>query len=774
MTKKKFYASMGSFAALLLLLHNTAAQSLPPDTTAVPLSEVFITPDKEHATSNNAPAAATTLLGTQQIERDGISSPAALSAITPNFFMPSYGSKLTSAIYIRGVGSRMNESAVALYVDGAPYMDKSAFDFDFLDLAKVEAQRGPQGVLYGRNAMGGIVNVYTASPLIRQGTAVAASYGSASDIKASARFARKWGSNVGLSLGAAYHKTNGFYTNVYDLSPADAIETANARLRLDWKLSDRLRLSYVLSGEQSRQRGYAYGAVDSTGKVHDVNHNDPAGYERLMLVNSLTLRYEGEAFSVSSVSSVQLFDDHLKLDIDYSPANLFTLAQKQKQRAATEEIIVKSKSGRNYQWLFGAFGFYKKLYTEAPVNLKSGMIDQISLQLPTTPVAVSLVADSGSTTPADNIFIPSDFETSTQGFAAFHQSVYNNLFVDGLSLTAGLRLDYESVAMQYSSTSRLHTMTVLPPTMGGQTIWISSPRATLYDGNLSSDFLELLPKVALQYEFFGRKYRLYATAAKGYTAGGYNTNLFADLVQDKLQPEIVRGGVSFKPAEDNAAVKNIVYYKPEYSWNYELGGQASLLENRLQASAALFFVDTRDRQIAQFVPSGYGRTMKNAGRSSSYGAELQVGWRAKNLTANLAYGYTHATFTHYVDSTAAGAEVSYKGKFVPFAPRHTLSLGAEYAFVLNSRLIDRLTLAMLYTGAGKIYFTEANEDKASQDFYSLLNGKISLQKGIFRFGFWAKNLLNTGYKTFYFETMGNGFAQQGLPMQLGVEVAVAF
>jgi outer membrane receptor protein involved in Fe transport len=311
------------------------------------------------------------------------------------------------------------------------------------------------------------------------------------------------------------------------------------------------------------------------------------------------------------------------------------------------------------------------------------------------------------------------------------------------------------------------------PPRGGP-IWISSPQGTLYNGDLSNDFLELLPKVALQYEFSGKQYQLYATVAKGYTAGGYNTNLFADLVQDKLQPEVERGSVNFKPAEDNATVENIVYYKPEYSWNYELGGHARFLDDRLQAAAALFYVDTRDRQIAQFVPSGYGRVMKNAGRSASYGAELQLSGHVGDFTANLAYGYTHATFTQYVDSTAAGAEIDYKGKFVPFAPRHTLSLGGEYTFALNNKIVDRVTLSVLYTGAGKIYFTEANDERASQDFYSLLSSKITLQKGAFRLGIWAKNMLNADYKTFYFETMGNGFAQRGRPVQAGAEVAVVF
>ena len=75
------------------------------------------------------------------------------------------GAKLTSAIYIRGIGARSSGQSVGLYVDNVPYLDKSTFDFELTDIQRIEVLRGPQGTLYGRNAMGGIVNIYTISPV---------------------------------------------------------------------------------------------------------------------------------------------------------------------------------------------------------------------------------------------------------------------------------------------------------------------------------------------------------------------------------------------------------------------------------------------------------------------------------------------------------------------------------------------------------------------------------------------------------------------------------
>jgi hypothetical protein len=624
--------------------------------------------------------------------------------------------------------------------------------------------------------MGGIVNLYTASPLSRQGTKVRAAYGNANTISATATHARKLDENVGLSLGGSYNQTDGFFTNRHNGGKADALKSGAARLRLDWKMGDRLRLSYTLSGEYSWQNGYPYGLTDSTGKVHDPSYNAPSGYKRALMNSGLFLLYSGEGYTLSSSASYQRFDDHMQLDQDFTPEDLFTLEQKQKQHALTEEIVLKSQGEKSYQWLFGAFGFYKGLNTEAPVNIDTTFL---SKNFPRVP-RINYAADSGSSTLLDHLHIPSNFESTTYGFAAYHQSTYNNLLIEGLSITAGIRLDYEKVALQYYSTAATHLMLTMP---GGTKVWMPTyPKKPLYNGKVSNDFLEFLPKVALQYIFGNGKYKTYASASKGYTAGGYNTNLFAGLVEDKLKPimPIIGRNISYKQPESSETVNSAIYYNPEYSWSYEIGGSASLFDKQLSVNAATFFVDTRNQQIAQFVPSGLGRVMKNAGHSQSYGAEISLSGRIGNLSGHLAYGYTHATFKQYADSVKAesGAyqEVDYKGSFVPFAPQHTLSVGAEYSFIFNGKILDKFTLGATYNGAGKIYYTAANESIASQDFYGLLNARAAVEKGIFRLGLWGKNLLNADYKTFYFESSitNGGFAQRGRPVQLGVDISIRF
>ena len=113
-----------------------------------------------------------TLIGSESLQEMHASSIKDLSTEAANLFIPDYGSRLITSAYIRGIGSRINSPAVGMSVDNVPFLDKSAYDCSLLDVARIEVLRGPQGVLYGRNTMAGLINIYTYSPLDRQGTTI--------------------------------------------------------------------------------------------------------------------------------------------------------------------------------------------------------------------------------------------------------------------------------------------------------------------------------------------------------------------------------------------------------------------------------------------------------------------------------------------------------------------------------------------------------------------------------------------------------------------------
>lgn len=160
-------------AGLLICLHSVKAERVNENVNdtirTYNIGEVIVTSSTKETNDLRMLPGAVSILSPQAIAARQIDALKDISAFVPNLYMPDYGSKMTSAIYIRGIGARSSGQSIGLYVDNVPYLDKSAFDFELNDIQRIEVLRGPQGTLYGRNAMGGIVNIYTLSPSITRG-----------------------------------------------------------------------------------------------------------------------------------------------------------------------------------------------------------------------------------------------------------------------------------------------------------------------------------------------------------------------------------------------------------------------------------------------------------------------------------------------------------------------------------------------------------------------------------------------------------------------------
>lgn len=125
-----------------------------PDT--VMLEEISVSAIKQGVSNAEM---SSTVITQKQLERNRIATIKAASDFIPNFYIPDYGSRITSSIYVRGIGARMDNPSVGMNVDNVPIMNKDAYDFDLVDVVKVEMLRGPQSSLYGRNTMGGLINI---------------------------------------------------------------------------------------------------------------------------------------------------------------------------------------------------------------------------------------------------------------------------------------------------------------------------------------------------------------------------------------------------------------------------------------------------------------------------------------------------------------------------------------------------------------------------------------------------------------------------------------
>ncbi|MEA4948315.1 MAG: TonB-dependent receptor, partial [Petrimonas sp.] len=200
---------------------------------------------------------------------------------------------------------------------------------------------------------------------------------------------------------------------------------------------------------------------------------------------------------------------------------------------------------------------------------------------------------------------------------------------------------------------------------------------------------------------------------------------------------------------------------------------------RLSTTFALFYTKVNDIQIIQLVDQGQaGRIVTNAGKSVSQGAELSMRYNPTvNFTLFAEYGFADAKFKNYQTEKRENGKtvpVDYSGNYIPFAPQHTLSVGASYVYNFRyGSFIDRLIANMQYTGAGKIYWTEDNS--AYQPFYGLTNATITAEKGSFGLEIWGKNLFDKKYNSFYFRASDmtgkeNAYVQRGYPVRFGATV----
>ncbi len=711
------------------------------------LDEVTVTAIKQSADMRSQ-ATALTIIGRKEAERNQVLSFKTASDLVPNLFIPDYGSRMTSTVYVRGIGTRIDQPAVGLTIDNVPVMTKENYDFDLMDIARMEMLRGPQNTLYGRNTLGGLMNVFTLSPLNYQGTRAIVEGANHGTWRVGASHYRLIKDNLGLSLSAQYNSTEGEFTNRYNGKHCDWERQFGARMKLEWRSANGWYVNNTASVMTSRQGGYPYEWVE-TGEIA---YNDTCFYRRTAVMDGLTVRRDMDNWTLSSITSYQYLDDNMTLDQDFTPHDYFTLTQARREHTVTQDLIARShKKTEGHNWLIGASGFYRHYRMDAPVTFYNYGIDQliekhVNEYNPYYPIAW----DSRS------FVLGSHFTSPSWGAALYHESTYHS---GQWTVQAGLRLDYEHARLNYRSVTHTGYSILIGAT--GE-VFAHEPIDIDDHGKLNKDFFDVLPNVSITWHpWAGKNHTVYLAASRGSKAGGFNTQMFSDVLQQRLMGMM---GVGLQYDVDK-----MVGYKPEKAWNYELGGHFECWGQRVQSDLGVFFMDCRDRQLTVFPPgTTTGRMMTNAGKTHSWGAEFTMAVTPTELThLNISYGFTHATFKDYNDG-----KVDHSGNRVPYAPMHTLFAEASHGIKVGGDLNKLLTVAANVRAVGNIYWDEANT--LSQPFYALLGASITWQQKHYSLQLWGRNLTDTRYKTFYFVSIQHPFLQRGHGRSLGATLRINF
>lgn len=759
-------AALAFFCGVL----SVSADSAPPmvtDSLVRELPEVSVVDVRQGNRMATAPVSATTI-GRADLSRLGAVAVKSMSEAVPNLYIPDYGSRITSSIYLRGIGARMDNPSVGLTVDNVAIINKDAYDTDLPDIARVRVLRGPQSALYGRNTMAGLIDVETLSPMRYQGLRASLTAATAETFRASLGWYGRPNDKTGCSASASFNHQGGFWRNQLTGEKCDRENSGSLRLKFHWRPDSRLSLQNVLSGSLLRQEGYAYENV-ATGRIA---YNDECSYKRFALADGLTVNRFHERFTMTSVTTFQYLDDDLLLDQDFLPLPYFTLNQRKRETAVTEDLTLKGECGA-YSWLAGATGFYKHLDMKAPVVFKTTGIAELIESHRNDANPFYPVAWNGRSFPLN-----SDFTNPTAGGALYHRS---KVSLGSLGIEAALRLEYERAALSYRShCNTSYTIYDNPsgelPAGGWQGVGeleeVRRVGINIDDtGRLHRDFLMLLPSLSFSWQFGDGDGNLFASVAKGAKAGGFNTQMFSDVLQQRLM-----GIMGLASKYD---VDQVVGYNPEKSWNYELGAHMAFPSANLKGAFSAFIIDCRDQQLTVF-PDGTttGRAMANAGHTRSWGFEAEAQWSpSERLGIQASYGFTEARFVRFFD----GRE-DYRHKRLPYVPRQTLFLQAVWMQPVSSAG-GMLELAADLRATGDIWWNEQNTLR--QPLYALLGasasysapfGKQTPGQGArgknWSVRVWAKNITGTRYDTFYFKSIGNEFIQRGRPFQAGLTMAL--
>ena len=313
------------------------------------------------------------------------------------------------------------------------------------------------------------------------------------------------------------------------------------------------------------------------------------------------------------------------------------------------------------------------------------------------------------------------YDKTTGGFAFFGQMSFQNFLIENLEATTGLRYDYE-----YNKLDYLYLLNM------------NNNERVQDDFVHNKSYPELLPKISFHYSWNDHLVQ-YMSFTKGYKSGGFNS--------------------TFERKQDQT-------FRPEYSLNYETGLKWS--SNRLSANLALYNIDVKDKQVYQIDSLSHGPLLKNAAQANSRGLEVEFNHRTlKNWSNFFTFGYTHATYEKYVKDPAEG--IDFSENYIPYIPRYTFSIGSNYRWVISRGILDAIRLNVSYHGIGKHYWDDENTMK--EDYYGLLNTRIT---GVFdriNCSIWAKNALNKNYNVFMFESFNNTYSQKSAPLRFGITLS---
>jgi iron complex outermembrane receptor protein len=760
------------FAGIVfLLLSMNPAFAQEAESGANALEEVMVTAQRREENLQTTPLAVSAVTS-QMIENNRIFNVTDLAASTPSFSLTA-NTPLDLELNIRGVTNTRLDSptadpSVGMFIDDVYIGRTGDINVDFFDIDRIEVIRGPQGVLLGKNVVGGALSVYTKAPEFERSAQAMLSLGNYSSVLVNGFATGKVAENLAGRFSFQRRTHDGYGYDMLNDRELDNLDSTQLRGQLlyqpdDGNFSARVTVDYskdstngitVIAVADGLSGGFRPRPWSTLRKFIGLNdpristaeHSQYAGddyisqqyFRRNTTGVALDLEWAFNGFDLTSitsyrdVSSGQMYDqtgagpdlfDQLYEFSDFLAFNptaatfLFSepVREDAEIQAYSQEIRLTSSNDSRWDWIVGAY------YKHDKVDKLDRFIGEgISGALPT------LSGESHW-----------DNRGKMSSIAGFAQLGFQ--ISDAWKATIGGRYTKDDKSgyidgIQVATGDRFNPLDPVPLTP------LQRPFSTSYGDN----WTEFTPQGIIEFQPNDNWY-WYGSISTGFKGGGYEDT----------------------PANEIAA--NIPF-DPETVTNYEIGFKATMMDGRMRLNATTFYMDYKDLQVQQTNQDCLCNITDNASNAEIKGVEVELQWA---MGSGLIM-FAGASFleTEYIDFIENSGQVS-SGNVLQRTPENQVNVGFDWSFG-SGRFADAFSLNASYYWQDMLYWQPSNEN--TEDAYSLINARLSYEQpgSNWMASVWIKNLTDELYRTNIIPFFGEEVSQYGAPQTYGVDFRINF
>ena len=703
--------------------------------------EIIVTARRRAESFQDVPVTITAF-SEEDIRAAGIERPQDFVSLTPNVTLVETQNQGTSFLTIRGISqARNSEPSAAILVDGVLLTNPAQLTQELFDVQSIEVLKGPQGAVYGRNAIGGAILITTKEPGDDAEGRFRLGYDSGPGVKAQVMGNGPLGDSDTLSYHAAlsYIDTDGYIDNPFLGEEADPFSDQSVRLRLLWEPNDRLTTDARLYYSEVETQALYFNIVGFPSAVPlDVNDtslpvrvNNPGINDRELSQLSFKLDYELDSATFTSITSFDSIEEILTGDqFDFLPIQEsfvfdflgfgIDIAQSQflDVETVSQEFRFTSSEDRRVRWIAGTYMIATDRFisTGNIVDLGDGAF----------PVFETPRGDF----PFDFASFPVGPQTT---FLADSQDNFAWALFGELTTDLGERTEL-SFALRYDEDTRENTTLTPAPFLPTTDASTGEVREETWD--------ELQPRLTLRYQP-SDNVTLYGGWGRGFRSGGFNQT-----------------GVGSDPIAQALGV--IDFFDAEVADTLEFGLKSQLADDRVRLNFSVFDTEAEGSYFFVFLPDSSTQNLGSLDQVDYQGFEFDVTARlSENLDLFFGYGYTDSE----IKSSANPGDV---GNEAPLVTEDTVNLGLQYRRPLGGSGLGFFARAD-YQRLGDTYWDPANS--TVRNAVNLLDWRLGIEGDSWSIVGWQRNFNDVRYNA---EFSPGGFVFKGKPRRWGIDFVKQF